>query len=179
MCVKRPGAFGTFILIMTCAPSLAGWVDAKSNGLPTPHPDWFTAVLWRQFVGSTVLSVSTATTPKVNSTLAVHAWCSNKMAAPAGSVTLVYINVASTPVSLALGGGLATLPRTEFIMTAPGGDLTADGALLNGVLLSVDGAGKLPAQPIPGVAGAGTLITLPSESYGYIVLPGAGAAACA
>ena len=71
----------------------AGWVNSKADGVPTPHPDWFSAVLWRQTVGSRVLSINTSTSPaSVNSTLAVHAFCSS-VTMPAGAVTLIYINL--------------------------------------------------------------------------------------
>ena len=125
---------------------------------------------------SSWLSVALDATPAVNSTLAVHGWCS---AAGAGAVVLPYINLAASSVALALGGGLGDGPRVEFILTAPNGNLTADALLLNGVPLGVDSSGKLAVQPIPGKAVAGgAAIVLPEQSFGFLVFPGAGAVAC-
>ena len=92
------------------------------------------------------------------------------------------LHSAPSPVSLTLAGtALASTPRVEFILTAPGNNMTADAVLLNDVPLGVDASGMLAAQPIPGkviAAGGAGAITLPGQSYGYIVLTGAGAAAC-
>lgn len=154
-----------------------GWESTASGGLPTPHPDWYTAILWRQLVGDAVLAVSVDAAPEVNATLGLHAWCA---AGVPGGVVVAYINLAPSPVALTLGGALPASPRVEYVMTAPGGNLTADGVLLNGVLLAVDGAGRLPAQPVPGApvpAGAPGIV-VPRYSYGFVVLGGAGAAAC-
>lgn len=160
-----------------------GWNNSPANGLPTPHPDWFTAVLWRQLVGSRVLAVTTSTTPtSVNSTLAVHAWCAAVSApAPSGAVVLPYINLGSDAVEIMLGGGLASTPRNEFVLTAPNGNMTADAVLLNGAPLGVDSTGRLSALPIVGRSIPPTgnaVITLPAHSYGYFVLTAANAPAC-
>ena len=152
----------------------SGWNSSARDGPPTPHPDYFAALLWRQLIGSTVLSVNLVTSPpSVNDTLAAHAWCAN---GAAGAIALVYINTAAAGVALALTN-IAQSPRVEYFMTAPGGNLTADAALLNGALLEVDADGRLPAQPLPGNPKSGA-IALPPYSYGFIIFPQAGASAC-
>lgn len=158
-----------------------GWNNAAADGLPTPHPDWFTAVLWRQLVGDRVLDVALQASAAINDTFAVHAWCAAPAAAPAGAVVLIFINTDTENVLLALSGGLtADAPRVEFLLTAPGGNMTADALLLNGVALGVDAEGRLPQQPLPGksVPAGGASLTLPARSYGFVLLPGAQAVAC-
>ena len=146
-----------------------GWRNRTLDGIPTPHPDYYTAVLWRQLVGSRVLSVDMTTTAAVNETFAVHAWCATKQASAAGAVVLVYINMAEEAVELSVSGVQAT-PRVEFILTAPGGNLTADAVLLNGERWGVDAQGNLPVQPVPGkrIAAGGAGISLPGGSYGFL-----------
>ncbi len=168
-------------LYPTLSASAAGWDNSADDGLPAPHPDWFTAVLWRQLVGSRVLSSTLSTNPaSVNNTLAVHAWCAATSAGPVGSVVLLFINVAPAPVALSLSGALSPSPRVEFILSAPSGNMTADAVLLNDTPLGVDGTGRLAAQPIPGktVPAGGAGLSLPSQSYGFVVLQAAAASAC-
>ena len=177
-----------------------GWVNETSpGGPPTPHPDFFTTLLWRQLVGDAVLGASLAAAPAVNASVGVHAWCAR--GAGPGAVVLTYINTGSAPVELAvvlLGGKgkvagssragalspLPVAPRVEYALTAPRGDLTADGVLLNGSPLGVDARGALPALPVPGAAvpaggsAAPPPLLLPPQAYGFVVLPAAGAPAC-
>lgn len=160
-----------------------GWVNASRDGLPTPHPDYFTTLLWRQLVGATPLPSTLAAGPSVNASLGLHAWCANDANAaalgyPAGSVAVAYINVGADDVALGLGGGLPASPRLEWLLTPPGGDLTADGVLLNGAPLGVDGGGAI-TLPVAGraVQPGGPAPVLPAGSYGFLLLPGAGASA--
>lgn len=147
--------------------------------MPTPHPDFFTALLWRQIVGAAPLASTLAAAPSVNATLGAYAWCAAPSAGPPGSVAVAYINLAADAVALSVEGVASSSPRLQYVLTAPGGNLTADAVLLNGAPLGVDGAGRLPAQPIPGapVAAPGPL-SLPPFSYGFFVLTGADAGAC-
>ena len=90
---------------------MPGWRNRTVDGIPTPHPDYFTALLWRQLVGDRVLSVKLNASDAVNETFAVHAWCATKEAS-AGGVVLVYINTAEDMVELSLSGLEAT-PRVH------------------------------------------------------------------
>lgn len=158
-----------------------GWVSTAADGLPTPHPDFFATALWRQLVGPAALSAEVAASPDVNATLGVHAWCAGADAgAPDGAVVLTFIHTGTAPLPLALGEGLAATPRIEWVLTPPGGNLTADAVLLNGEPLAVGPDGALPAVPVPGagVPAGGAPIVLPPTSAGFLLLPNAGAQAC-
>jgi hypothetical protein len=179
---------------------VAGWVNASASGPLTPHPDWYATVLHKQLTGSAALSSTLSAAPSVNASLAVHAWCAAPAAGtPPGGVTLSFVNMGALAVSLHLLAGPATQPRIEYFVEAEGAArrrqkgghsalsqlppptwLTADSATLNGSPLTVDEHGRLPAYPIPGrtvPAGSGDP-QLPPWSYGFVVLPSAGATAC-
>ena len=91
------------------------------------------------------------------------------------------VDAAPAPLALALAGGapLGDL-RHEYLLTA--GDevagLASKTVALNGATLSMGAQLSLPLMP-PAVAPAGAPLVLPPQSYGFIVLPGAGAPACA
>jgi hypothetical protein len=180
-----------------------GWVStARDGGPPTPHPDWFVALLWRQLVGRRALGVEVTADPGgQNGTLAVHALCAR--GGGQGAVVLVFLNVgtnatSSSSVSLTVlsaaaggaGGGqqpVPLTPRVEYILTPPGGNVTADAVLLNGAPLEVDGDGNVVGGlPVVGVGvgvgegvGADPGLVLPPLSVGFVVLEGAGAEGCA
>lgn len=119
-----------------------------------------------------------------------------------GAVTLVYINQDPTnnkSISLYQGarltGRLGTenvvtrspwgptpppfdqLPRTEFVLTAPGADILSRDIELNGkVLRIVDGDRSLP--PLVGKNGISDEWVVPPLSYGFAVYSAAKAPAC-
>lgn len=177
----------------------AGWVNTSASGPLTPHPDWFATVLHKQLAGGAVLASSLDATPAVNASVAAHVWCAAAAArAPRGAVTVSFVNMGASPVTLELLSGPVSQPRVEFFIEAEGSIaggaaisnadpgvtppewLTSDSALLNGAVLSVDSRGRLPAYPIPGravPAGAAAAV-LPPWSYGFILLPEAGAPGC-
>jgi len=159
---------------------MPGWRNRTLDGIPTPHPDYYTAILWRQLVGQSVLSIQLQASQAVNETFAVHAVCANSGVSAAGGVVLIYINLAKAPVQLTLSGLDAT-PRVEYVLTAPNGNLTADAVLLNGEAWSVNDEGKLPVQPVPGkeIPAGGPDISLPAASYGFLTFEQPAIKACA
>jgi hypothetical protein len=158
----------------------AGWSSGSAALAGNVHPDYFTALLWRQLVGERVLASALHSSPAVTQADA-HVWCG---AEPDGTGVLSFTNYADAPATLALvdsgsGAALPTLPRTEYVLSSvptPGTlpvNLTGDALYLNGLLLGVDAGGRvLPSLPLPGAAGAAQTITLPPWTYGYMVLPG-------
>ena len=153
-----------------------GW----SSGPIAPHPDYFTALLWKQLVGAAVLqSALSGDDPAVNATVDAHVWCGT-----GGKPVVTFFNTTEGAVALALPAGVPPAPRAEFFLTsgAAGSDpasLTGDVIFLNGAPLSADAAGALsPPFPFAGRAVAAGAISLPPLSYGFLVLEGAAAAAC-
>ena len=113
-----------------------------------------------------------------------HVWCTSPNAPgfASGSVTMAYSNAYSGPAAVALQGGqgpYAATPRLEYFMTAP--SLTGYAALLNGEALTLNADGSLRAGWAAGQAvdAPGAPLVLPPLSYGFVVFPAAGVAACA
>ena len=113
-----------------------------------------------------------------------------------GTVTIFAANPSSQAATLTLAG-LATLPRYEFVLTAPGGNLSSQTPVLNGnvahpLALSADGdmppiLGAFCASSRASAAGkggrsagrmCGESLVLPPRSQAFFVLLGARAAAC-
>ena len=153
-----------------------GW----SSGPISPHPDYFTALLWKQLVGTAVFESTLAgSDPSVDASVDAHVWCG----ADARAV-VTFFNTNRGGVELQLPTSVPAAPRTEFFLTSGGtgydpAALTGDDIYLNGVLLAADSAGALsPPFPFSGRAVTTGSLELPPLSYGFVVLDSA-AAACA
>ena len=115
-----------------------------------------------------------------------------------GTVTIFAANPSSQAATLTLAG-LATLPRYEFVLTAPGGNLSSQTPVLNGNVahpLALSAEGDMPpidgafcASRASGTSAAGKggrsagrmcgeSLVLPPRSQAFFVLLGARAAAC-
>jgi hypothetical protein len=163
----------------------AGTGGCFTFGLLHPHEDQWDAAadywvmaLHQRVVGAGVLNVSA---PGGNSPALVFCYCG---VAP-GTLAVAAVNVGATPVALSLvdGGGapLRTAPRLEWVLTAPGGNLSAPAPLLNGAAppLRLQSDGSLPPMPPAPVPAGGALeLLLPPFSQAFFVLQAASAAAC-
>ena len=154
-----------------------GW----SSGPLSPHPDYFTALLWKQLIGAAVLnSTLTGSEPSVDAAVDAHVWCSK-----GGKPVVTYFNAGQVGIVLQLPADVPATPRTEFVLTSGAAHsdpaaLTGDFIFLNGGRLSADQEGVLsPPCPFPGRVVAFGGLALPPLSYGFFVLDGAAAAACA
>jgi len=143
-----------------------GWVNSQLNGELNPHPDWYTMVLFKQLVGLMPLgNVTLAGDAGEIADVDPHVWCGSKK----GTVIFVYTNGHGTDVSVTSISGLALSPRTEYFLTAPNMNMTADAINLNGKLMTVGQDAILPEYPISGLAATTTPLVLPSNSYGFVV----------
>ena len=161
----------------------AGWYSRATHGVLKPHPDFFTALLWRSLVGSTRLSVSISVS-WVGSRSTTHSLAAmgvrwHAACAVGGGVVVAYINPTSYEVSVTLNGGAGKLPVREvrgelhlYLLTAPAGNLTADAIQLNGVLLNATS----PLDPLS--IDRHSPVATPLFSYGFIVDRAAHAPAC-
>jgi len=158
-----------------------GWARGE---LGDPHPDYFSALIFKQLVGRSVLkSGFTSDAANVSEFVDVHVFCASGVG---GGIVLTYFNMGQTAVEFSLPQlGAAPVPREEFLLTSsalPGGaNITADEIYLNGERMAVNADGTLPAWPIRGrVAGdTAAAFVAPPWSYGAVSFPSAGAAACA
>ena len=117
-----------------------------------------------------------------NSTAVFFAYCG----VTPGSVVIAAVNIGAEGVTLELVDSegqtpLVTTPRLEFVLTPPGGNLSAAAPLLNGVQpplrLAPDG-GLPPMLPVEVPVGGATGLLLPPWSQAFFVLQNAGAVAC-
>ena len=136
----------------------------------TPHPDYFTTLLWRQLVGTTVLN-SSVTGPDAH--FLASAWCASARApyGDGGSVVIAFANSADSEATIRLPAVLAAASFTYFELTPAASpptfeDLQSDVAFLNGKKLAVLPDGSLPEFPFPGVE-SGPLAELVVGAYSY------------
>jgi len=168
-----------------------GWT--KGSAELTPHPDWYSTVLWKQLMGNTVLNFKVGGDANIETMVTIHAWCTPPKFAKAGSVTISYVVGSANSYTLNVPTLASLVPRIEFTLTSSAQEyespvegaalpssLFDDAIYLNGKLMTVDAMGRLPQYPIQGKtvnAPAPAPVLLP-YSYGYIVFPDAGVAAC-
>lgn len=174
-------AFGKSNYMLVGPP---GWTNGST--LLTPHPDFYTTILFKQLIGRQVLHTSASGEARVLQNVSATAWCSGPKAPyGAGSVVLVWLNLSPSDVTFTLPASLATLPSTRFTLTgsASGTDFAAlqsDDIFLNGVRMTVNDAGALPVYPIPGASTrAAAPLVAGAYSYGFVAFEGAAFAACA
>jgi len=157
-----------------------GWV--VGNELLTPHPDYWTTLLWRQLIGYSVLSTNVTGGPKpLLDNVDLSMWCSAPNTSPYGSGNVVLaFTVMSTDidVTINLPGNLQNAAMTLYYLSAPNDDLQSDDIQLNGQQLVLGANGSLLAYPIGGkTVAAGTPLILSRATYGFIAFD-ATAAAC-
>ena len=147
-----------------------GWVVGSE--LLTPHPDYWTTLLWRQVVGTRVLASTTSGgDDALRQGVTLSLWCAAEQTSPfgAGTVVMPYAVMGTSPVAVSVPASLLGAATVRFVLTAPGGDLQADEVLLNSEPLELNSDGSLKAYPISGIlAPAAPQITLPGQSYGFV-----------
>jgi heparanase 1 len=155
-----------------------------------PRPDYYTGVLFKRLMGSTVLT-SYQTEPAVMPYLpAIRGYLHCTPDSP-NAVTLAYINVDSNrSFELQLQGtstegvGMNVSVRDEYVLTSGGmgppgphqSELSSLHMKLNGKLLELGDSDDLPEMPGKHVTGGN--FVAPPRSYGFVVYPQAGAPAC-
>ena len=149
-------------------------ISADGYGLVTkalvPMPDFFTAILHKRLLGTTVLN---ATVLKTDSTddgmVRVYAHCGRN---GSGTVALSFVNLLGSPVELTLPAVMATVPRQEWHLSAQA--LSSRTMMLNGEALELTADGTLPAMPPVRKgghsAGGSNNLVLGGSSYGFVVL---------
>ena len=150
-----------------------GWTNSRTYGFPTPHPDYFLALLWKQLIGNTVLPSYHAPSDTVD----VHLWCSsNRHGTATDAPVLTYINSGNVTESVKIPGIKHFGRRVQYFVTscpnADTVDLHSDVSYLNGVKFVLNDDGTLPVFPFRGhlLQDHVTELQLPPYSYGFVVL---------
>jgi heparanase 1 len=128
-----------------------------------PRPNYWSALLWRKMMGTTVLDAGVAQTPG----LYLYAHCQRGVA---GGVAMLVINADKT------ASRTLTLPLKSERYTLTARDLLSGSVELNGVALKLG-----PNDKLPKLAGVGTRpgeVMFGAESITFLAIPGAGNAAC-
>jgi len=141
--------------------------------------DYWIMALHKRTVGGGVLAVVNSNPADTDAL--VYAHCA--AGAANGSITLLVVNPQPTPVTIALTGIASAVPRNEWVLTAPGGNLNATTPCLNncaaGPPLRVGEDGSLPPLPAAYVAtGPSNSLVVPAWSQSFLQLLAAGAGAC-
>jgi heparanase 1 len=134
-----------------------------------PNPDYFSALLWRQLVGTRVLSVAGGL--EDGRECRTYAFCSRRHA---GGVVLVWLNTQAQSVELS-----HNVPgrQESYLLTSAPDQPTSREVYLNGNLLQVDSStAEVVLQPR--ILNKESSVTMPPHSYGFLEMPNAGAGAC-
>lgn len=129
----------------------------------TPRPNYWSAVLWRRLMGTTVLDAKSAATPG----LYVYAQC---LRGKPGGVAVLAINASRTDARELL------LPVKSSRYTLSSGDLLSATVMLNGKELKLTDSGDLPA--LKGRAQKSGTVSLSPETITFFAVPGAHNQAC-
>ena len=159
---------------------------APPHGAPydnLPNPDYWTTILWRSLVGKLVLG----TDAKINHgrQVRVYAFCSAKDLGYDGGVTLAVVQTKEGEVELdveVLSQTVGARGRADlyWLTSYPGQPISRD-VFLNGDVLRVVDEETMELPPLREMAvhlTAEQPIVLPPKSYGFVVLPDAGAGEC-
>jgi hypothetical protein len=150
-----------------------------------PNPDFWTTVLWRRLVGNVVLGTDPPSLEMHS--LRVYAFCSSPELGHVGGVTLAFVQTRDTEAELELelpGATTAEFSSNRgavdlYVLTSYPGQQSSRDVFLNGRVLRMADEEKM-SLPLfePTRLTAQDPVSLPRKSYGFIVLPDAGAEAC-
>ncbi|MDE3187568.1 MAG: hypothetical protein KGM96_08620 [Acidobacteriota bacterium] len=143
-------------------------LDASDYGLLdettlVPRPDYWSALLWRRLMGTTVLDASASSQPG----LYLYAHC---LRGHSGGVALLAINAGRTDARE------ITLPVASSRYSLTASNLMDTSVMLNGVELKLTPAGDLP--PLKAAPQRKGKASLAAASISFFAIPGANNAAC-
>ena len=172
-----------------------GWTTGTAA--MRPHPSWFTAMLFKQLVGSSTLAAQLSGDAGLLAQVTVAAWCPGAPWWFEDALIVQFANPTGADVTISVAtasGGFNTGTYTAYILTSsaeaffeararveagkpatlaapldPPASLTGDDTFLTGVLWSVNDNGVPPAAgPVPGDVVTSPTITLPAYSHGFV-----------
>eukprot|EP00794_Sanderia_malayensis_P015224 gene15224-16798_t len=142
------------------------------------RPVYWMSVLYKLLVGKRVLDVKGSLQP--GRTLRIYAHCVNEFGRHhyyKGAVVLIALNLdVNNSARFLLDRQLAGLNADEYLLQAPGGDVSSKKVLLNGVELDLISDTQLP--PLKPKLQISQPFFIPAKSYGFFVLTEAQSEAC-
>ena len=155
-----------------------------------PNPDYFSALLWNDLVGATVLQVEHDL--DLGRDVRTYSFCASEQQQPkrgGGAVTVVFLNTRNdTSIDLAVrisgesvrggGGGGKSGEQHVYELTSLPGMPTSRSMYLNQKLLSFDVSTGTVPNLAPRIVAMDVSVNVQPLSYGFIVLPDANAKAC-
>jgi hypothetical protein len=154
------------------SPSPPGW--QADNGY-TVLADYWATLLWKKLMGVQVLRTVVPITDSAVNTTRVYAHCTkNSQDYPGGGgVTLLVINIA-VDAAVVVTPTLTLTARPEvYALTAVNGNVSGNGAALNGVELKVGPDFDVPLISKTNATTFSKTFRVPAQSYTFAVLPGA------
>ena len=173
-----------------------------------PNPDYYSALLWQRLVGRRVLKVEGGLAPNRDVRVYAFCAADQQQPAGGGAVTVVWLNTQNeTRAALRFefaknggdggggggggGGGSGDSGGSSGGRVGGGGEQrvwaltslpglpTSRAVYLNrDTLLAIDAESGAPVEMPPAIVPAGKEVVVAALSYGFVVLPGAGAEAC-
>ncbi|KAJ7556885.1 hypothetical protein O6H91_05G103100 [Diphasiastrum complanatum] len=184
----------TFDTDIYCRQALVtGYYSLLDNTTFQPNPDYYAALLWKQVMGRTVLSV--AKPNETDTSLRVYAHCSKQQT---NSITLLLINLSNntqyfvdTTASIASPARTmakfrkqsnnlkfdSAQPRYEYHLTSPNDDPLSRTILLNGTPLELQADNQIPTL-LPIISNCSQPISVLPVSIVFVTLPNVRAPAC-
>ena len=154
------------VVRQTLAGSNYGLIDDETLA---PNPDYWASLLWKRSMGRVVLGVSASGD---DASVRAYAHCAPE---GKGGVSLLLVNLhRDSGARVRVAGDGVTAARL-FLVSSP--SLSSPEVYLNGKPLRFDGALPVIEPSEQGVPGG--IVNLPAASYAFVVLPDAGAEACA
>lgn len=180
--IAQLGQFARAGVAMVARWAVTRLVQRHGSGLQATWEaaaDFFLYKLYQQTVGPGVLSVAGDDA----SDALVYAHCAASSYGTNGTVTIFAANPSALAITLEVAG-MSSVPRIEYVLTAPNNDVASSTPILNGntaspLRLGTDGS--LP--PLPGNfctsnVDCSKMLTLPPLSQTFFVLLGADHEAC-
>jgi heparanase 1 len=160
------------VIRQTLAGANYGLLDAATL---TPRPDYWNSLLWHQTMGSIVLDAQLTSVVGDVSTVRSYAHCTP---GTSGAVTVLLIQpTASASVGVMFD---STIVAGAMIYRVSADSLDATTLRINGATLALHADGTLPVLEGVPVSDASMLqpLVIAPQSYVFVTLPAASAAAC-
>jgi len=157
----------------TLTENALGILDLEANGF-APRPTYFLYLVWKRVMGQRMLrAAASLPSPSGTATLRAYAACHPR---GNGDVSMLLLNCGNSTQQVSLPQVAAR--REEWVLTAKGGDVSANAMELNGAVLSTDSGGNPPHLNGVTHSNHAQPFRLPPQALAFVVLLEAKASAC-